>query len=78
MDKMKRCKAFLIEHQNGNNFIIIYDYNSGKQNRYTTLVWRVGRTGKVIGRELTLGHSRQIVAVYPKKPAPYHNRSTRK
>lgn len=67
--KPKRCKAFHITHDNGNHFLIVYDYAAGCRNRYTTLVWRVGKTAKIIGRELTLAHSERIVSVYPKKAA---------
>lgn len=64
---MKRCKAFHTEHDNGDHFLIAYDYASGRKNRYTTLVWRVGETARIIGRELTLGQSKQIVKHYPKR-----------
>lgn len=63
---MKPCKAFHTENANGDHFLIAYDYNSGRRHRYTTFVWRVGRRARIIGRELTLGHSKKIVAAWPK------------
>lgn len=64
---MKRCKAYHASHDNGDHFLVAYDYNAGRKNRYTVFVWRVGRTAKIIGRELTLGHAKRIVAAYPKR-----------
>jgi hypothetical protein len=66
---MKLCKAFHEEHDNGNHFLIAYDYNAGRRNRYTVLVWRVGKTAKIIGRELPLGQAKKVVAIYPKRPS---------
>ena len=65
--EMKPCIAFHMEHSNGDHFLIAKDYFSGR-NRFTTFVWRVGRNAKIIGRELTLAESRQIVDAYPMKP----------
>ena len=65
---MKACKAFHDEHSNGDHFLIAYDYASGRKNRYTVLVWRVGKFAKIIGRELPLGFARQVVNHYPKRP----------
>jgi hypothetical protein len=64
---MRPCKAFHDEHDNGDHFLIAYDYASGRKNRYTTLVWRVGKKAKIIGRELTLGESKTIVKNYPRR-----------
>lgn len=67
---MKRCKvAYYDCHDNGNHFLVVYDHMAGRKDRYTVFVWRVGKTAKIIGRELPLDHARRIVDAYPKKPA---------
>lgn len=65
---MSWVSAFTTGHRNGDHFAIVYDENSGHKGRYTVFVWRVGKTAKIIGRELDLKFAKQIVKFYPKKP----------
>jgi hypothetical protein len=66
---MKRVKvAYHDGHDNGDHFLIAYDHAAGTKNRFTVFVWRVGRTAKIIGRELPLGLAKKIVNAYPKRP----------
>ena len=59
--KLKKCKAFHVEHSNGDHFLIAKDYMSGHKNRYTVFKWRVGKTVKIIGRELHLGWAKKVI-----------------
>ena len=61
------AKTFRCTHDNGDHFLVSHDYAAGKKNRYTVLVWRVGRTAKIIGRELSLGHAKLVVEHWPKR-----------
>lgn len=66
---MKKCKAaYYDSHDNGDHFAVVYDHAAGRQGRYTVFVWRVGKTAKIIGRELDLPFAKKIVDAYPKKP----------
>lgn len=58
-------------YQFGSNvYLIVSDPMSGKRNRYTThQISLVGnKTSSVVGRELTLKHSRRIAAELGTKP----------
>jgi hypothetical protein len=68
--KFKRCKSFWFTADNGDHYLIAYDYAAGRRNRYTTIVYRVGRTARIIGRELTFGYSKTLVAKRLNRPGP--------
>lgn len=57
--KFKLCKTFRFETDKF-QYHIIYDYNSGKRNRYTVIVTKDCEP-IVIGRELTLAHSKEVI-----------------
>lgn len=64
---MKLTKSFTTAHDNGNHFVAVYDHAAGVSNRYTVFVWRVGKTAKIIGREIDLVLAKKIIKYYPKK-----------
>ena len=68
MTVFRPCKAFHAEHDNGDHFLITYDYAAGRKGRYTVLVWRVGKMARIIGRELPLGFAKRIVNYFPQHP----------
>lgn len=61
LTKFRKTLAFTTSHYNGNHFVIVMDNAAGRKGRYTTLMWRTGERAKIIGRELTLNHSKQII-----------------
>jgi hypothetical protein len=63
----KEVKAFVDGHDNGDHFAVVHDTASGRDNRYTVLVWRVGKKATIIGREVTLRHAKQIIKAHPNK-----------
>jgi hypothetical protein len=64
--RFQKAKSFRSSHDNGDHFIITYDYAAGKKNRYTVIVWKLGKA-KIIGQELQLGFAKKVVACYPNK-----------
>jgi len=64
---MKVVKSFVTSHDNGNHFAVIHDLCAGRSNVYTVFVWRVGKTAKIIGKELDLKLATKIIKCYPKK-----------
>jgi hypothetical protein len=60
----QKAKSFRLSHDNGDHFIITYDYAAGMKNRYTVIVWRSGNNAKIIGRELPIGLAKKIVDCY--------------
>lgn len=72
MLKVKPAKAFRFEGSSHTHYITVYDYASGKKNRYTTIAFRtstehIGYDAFVIGLELPLDHSIKIVKEYDAK-----------
>jgi hypothetical protein len=66
---LRKCKAaYHAAHDNGDHFAVVYDHAAGRPDRYTIFVWRIGKTAKIIGREIDLAFAKEIVNNYPKRP----------
>ena len=59
--KFKRAKTFRMLAPNGDKYVVTYNYGSGRRNRYDVLLYRIGKSARVIGRELTLGYIKELI-----------------
>lgn len=64
MDRLSHAHSYVTSHNNGNHFAMVQDIYSGRSGVFTVFVWRVGKTAKIIGRELDFLESRRIIEEY--------------
>lgn len=62
------CKTYRI-NTNKYQYYIIYDYAAGKRNRYTTIVISECEP-IIIGRELTVSHSKKVIQKFDQTHSP--------
>jgi len=65
---VRKCRAFKADLDNGYRVAIVSAV-SGRRDRFNVIAWGNTARAWVVGREITLGHAKRLVAVYAERRA---------